>query len=57
MGKISKKTAQEAKDKALRERQRLRSMGGKNMTASQKKGIADQTKIIEAADKIINEEE
>jgi len=56
MGKISKKTAQEAKDKALRERQRIRSMGGKNMTSAQKKGIADQTKIIEAADKIINEE-
>jgi len=57
MGKISKKTAEEVKAKAMRERQRLRAMGGKNMTTAQKRGIQDQTDIINAADAIINEEE
>lgn len=57
MGKISKKTAEEVKAKAVRERQRLRASGGKNMSTQQKKDIAAQTEIINAADSIINEEE
>lgn len=55
--KISKSTAQQAKDKAMRERQRIRSQGGKNLTSAQKKGIEEQTKIINAADTIINGED
>jgi hypothetical protein len=57
MGKISKKTAQEAKDKARQEKQGIMRRAGKRLTAQEKGRMGELNKIIKAADEIINEEE
>lgn len=57
MAKISKESAQRAKDTARAEKQRILGQSRKNLTTQNKKDIAAYNAIIEAANTIINEEE
>lgn len=57
MAKISKESAQNAKDQARREKQRVLGQAKKNLSAKDKQDIASYNAIIEAADTIINEED
>ena len=55
--KISKATAQEAKDKARKDNQAILGQSRKNPTTKDKRDIAALNAVIQAADSIINEEE
>lgn len=55
--KISKSTAQQAKDKARADKQRIMGQARKNPTTQDKMKIASLNEVIKAADSIINEEE
>ena len=55
--KISKDSAQRAKDKARADKQRVLGHPKKNLSTKDKMDIATYNAIIEAADTIINEEE
>lgn len=55
--KISKTTAQQAKDKARADKQRIMGQARKNLTTQDKMKIASLNEVIKAADSIINEEE
>jgi hypothetical protein len=57
MAKISKESAQNAKDQARREKQRVLGQAKKNLSTKDKQDIASYNAIIEAADTIINEED
>jgi hypothetical protein len=56
MAKISKQSAQNAKDKARQEKQEIMRKAGKNFTAKQKEQMAALNDVIRAADKIIDKE-
>ena len=55
--KISKESAQRAKDSARKDKQAILGQSRKNLTAKDKRDIAALNAVIEAADSIINEEE
>ncbi len=55
--KISKETAQRAKDTARKEKQAIMGQARKNLTTQDKMRIASLNEVIESADSIINEEE
>lgn len=55
--KINKTTAQQAKDKARADKQRIMGQARKNLTTQDKMKIASLNEVIKAADSIINEEE
>lgn len=57
MAKISKESAQNAKDKARADKQRIMGQARKNLTTQDKMKIASLNEVIKAADSIINEEE
>lgn len=57
MGKISKESAQRAKDKAREEKQGIMRDAGKRLTTAQRARMNDLNKVIDAANEIINEEE
>lgn len=57
MGKISKQSAQHAKDKARGEKQAIMRDAGKTYTPKQSARMRELNAIIDAADTIINEEE
>lgn len=57
MAKISKESAQNAKDKARAEKQDIMRKANKAFTTQQKARMADLNAIIDAANTIINEEE
>lgn len=57
MAKISKESAQNAKDKARADKQRIMGQARKNLTTQDKMRIASLNEVIKAADSIINEEE
>lgn len=55
--KISKATAQRAKDKARKDKQAILGQARKNLSTRDKRDIAALNAVIQAADSIINEEE
>jgi hypothetical protein len=57
MAKISKESAQRAKDKAREEKQGIMRDAGKRLTTAQRARMNDLNKVIDAANEIINEEE
>lgn len=57
MTKISKESAQNAKDKARAEKQAIMRDAGKRLTTTQRMRMATLNEVITAADKIINDEE
>lgn len=57
MAKISKESAQKAKDKAREEKQGIMRSAGKRLTSEEKGRMGELNQIIKAADEIINEEE
>ncbi len=57
MAKISKESAQNAKDKARAEKQGIMRDANKNLTRKQSERMSQLNDIIKAADTIINEEE
>jgi len=57
MAKISKETAQGAKDKARKDKQAILGQAKKNLSTQDKRNIAALNAVIEAANTIINDEE
>lgn len=57
MAKISKESAQNAKDKARKDKQAILGQSKKNLSTQDKRDIAALNAVIEAADSIINDEE
>lgn len=57
MAKISKESAQRAKDEARAEKQRILGSPRKNLTSQQNERLKELSVIIDAADAIINKEE
>jgi hypothetical protein len=55
--KISKKEAERAKADAKREKQRVLGQPKKNLSTQDKRTIAAQNAIIDAADRVINGED
>jgi hypothetical protein len=56
MPKISKESAQAAKDKARAMKQQVMRDAGKRLTMAERARISDLNKVIDAANEIINEE-
>ena len=55
--KISKESAQHAKDKARADKQRIMGQARKNLSTADKMKIASLNDVIKAADTIINKED
>lgn len=54
MAEISKRSAQNAKDRARKEKQEIMRDAGKRFTAQQSKRLKELNGVIKAADQVIN---